>query len=191
MLKKSKLWIVILLVISLTMTGMLSGCSKDGDKESNETEVEVVEEKDYFYIQTTVAYSAGDDMNWAYGNQRKEFPGDGPCYIRLGTTAISTKSKGLGEEIVTTYTFTGAKDCKIEIADGIVTEIESKNENVLIFTKTTTAAKEKKATEDFVIFKYTPNGAESVVAEVTYDDQVQAKYDLRNTVYFKEIPASQ
>lgn len=189
--RKRKLVSVMLLIITMVMMGMLSGCGKGGEKESNETEEEVIEEKDYLNVQTTVAYSAGDDMDWAYGNQRKEFPGDEPCYIRLGTTAISTKKKGVGEEIIITYTFIGAENCEIEISDGIVTNVDSADENILTFTKTTTADKEKKATEDYVIFKYTPDGAESVVVEVTYDDQVKAKYDLRNTVYFEEVPASQ
>lgn len=195
MLKKNKLWIIMLVTVAmmaLTLTGCDGGEEKDSDKAEKEVEEkEMVEEIDYLSMQTTIAYSSGDDMDWAYGNQRKEFPGDEACYIRLGTTAISEKSKGVGTEIVITYTFTGAENCKIEISDGIVEQIDSGDENVLIFTKTTTASKEKDAVEDVVIFKYMPYGADSVVVEVDYDDQIKSKYDLRNTVYFEKVPDSQ
>lgn len=191
MLKKKKCWIMMFITVAM-MTLALTGCGEDKETDTEETvEPEIVEEKDYLSIQTTVAYSSGDDMDWAYGNQRKEFPGDEACYIRLGTTAISEKNKGEGTEIVITYTFTGAKNCKIEISDGIVEQIDSGDENVLIFTKTTTASKEKNAVEDFVVFQYMPYGADSVVVEVNYDDQIKAKYDLRNTIYFEEVPDSQ
>lgn len=42
----------------------------------------------------------------------------------------------------------------------------------------------KKAKEDILIFRYSPNGAESVQLEVDYDDQVDNKNDELNTVYF-------
>ena len=59
------------------------------------------------------------------------------------------------------------------------------------FTHTVTAAKEKKASEDILIFRYSPNGAESVILEVIYDDQIAEKYDEFNTVYFYKATDSQ
>ena len=35
-----------------------------------------------------------------------------------------------------------------------------------------------------MIFRYSPNGAKSVVLEVIYDDQVAERYDEFNSVYF-------
>ena len=111
MIKKNKSWIKMLVLITVMMFS-LSGCGEDEEtNDSNKTEKEVVEETeaveeiDYLSMQTTIAYSSGDDMDWAYGNQRKEFPGDEACYIRLGSTAISKKGKGVGTEIEITYTF--------------------------------------------------------------------------------------
>lgn len=183
-------WMAIM-TISILALGMLTGCGKSNDTDAIESTETISEEKEYLSVNTTIAYSAGDDSNWSYGNQRKEFPGDEACYVRLGSTAISSKSKGVGEEIVITYTFTGAKNCKIAISDGIVEAQETDDENILVFTKITAAAKEKNAAEDFVIFQYTPNGAESVVVEITYDDLVNSKYDERNTVYFEKVAKEQ
>ena len=43
----------------------------------------------------------------------------------------------------------------------------------------------KKEKESIVIFQYMPNSnAASVVLEVSYDEHVPAKYDVRNTIYF-------
>ena len=44
--------------------------------------------------------------------------------------------------------------------------------------------KEGNTKEDLVIFQYSPDGEGSVTLEVIYDDQVDARYDVRNTVYF-------
>lgn len=144
-------------------------------------------------MQTSIAYSSGDTKNWTYGNQRKEFPNNETCYVRIGSTAITTGSfgKGSGDLVEVTYRFTGTENCKIELSDGKAEEITSDDPNVKEFVHTLTAAKEKKAEEDIMIFRYTPNNAESVVLEVIYDDQVAEKFDELNTVYFDKITDSQ
>ena len=140
-----------------------------------------------FNVNTNITYSSGSDSNWSYGNQRKEFPQDEACYVRISTTAIAEKNKGVGTEITVTYKFTGAQNCSIELSDGIATQIDSDDSDVVIYTRTISAAKEKKAVESIVIFQYMPNNnAESVALEVTYDDHVPDEYDARNTIYFSD-----
>ena len=87
-------------------------------------------------------------------------------------------------EIVVTYRFTYSGVAKIELSDGRANVVEGTEDGVIEYTRTLRAEKEKDATEDIVIFQYTPNGEGSVTLEVLYDDQVAERYDVRNTVYF-------
>ena len=137
-------------------------------------------------METSIAYSSGDTKNWTYGNQRKEFPNNESCYVRIGVTAITTGSfgKGNGDLITVTYRFTGTKNCPVQVSDGKAAEINTGDENVTAFTHFINAAKEKNASEDIMIFRYSPEEAERVVLEVIYDDQVAEKYDAYNTIYF-------
>ena len=167
---------------------LLSGCGKDKEDPSVSTaaEEEVVEEKDYLSVDTSIAYSAGNTSDWSYGNQRKEFPNDDACYVRVASTAITSGSfgKGRGDEISVTYRFTGAENCSVEISDGRATKLDNDDPNIVEFTRTITAEKSKKADEDILIFRYSPSGAESMTLEVVYDDQVAERFDAFNTVYF-------
>lgn len=171
----------------IAQTGISSSVSYT---ESTET---AVEEKKYLSAQTNILYMAGNESNWSYGNQRKEFSNFEACYVRIGSTAITNGflGKGVGDEITITYRFTGAERCKIEISDGKVTNVETGNPNAVEFARTINAANEKKAEENFVIFRYTPNNAESVALEVIYDGQIAEKYDALSTIYFEKVPASQ
>lgn len=179
-------------IVSLLLCGVivfsLCGCSSPfGKKDNDSAEKPPAEEKiDTFYnANTNVSYSSGRDNNWSYGNQRKEFPQNEACYVRISSTVITEKNKGVGTDITVTYRFTGAQNCSIELSDGIATQIDSGDPNVVIFTRTIGAAKEKKATESIVIFQYVPNSnASSITLEVTYDDHVSTQYDVRNTIYF-------
>lgn len=179
---------VLALVLILTLS--VAGCGKKDDENTipDDSSAEaVVEEKDYLSVETSIFYSAGDDNNWVYGNQRKEFPNDEACYVRIGSTAITAGKfgKGVDDEITVTYRFTGAKNCEIEVSDGRATKAEINDSDVVEYVRTVSAAKEKKAKEDFMIFRYLPDDAESVVLEVIYDEQIAEKYDSLNTVYFK------
>ena len=168
----------------------LCGCSKFSSKkaDSDTEEQEETQEIDTSFVaNTNISYSAGSDSDWSYGNQRKEFPKNDACYARISSTVGAEKKKGIGTEIEITYKFTGAKNCKIELSDGIANKTESGDPDVVIFTRTVNAEKAKKEKESIVIFQYNPNNnATSVVLEVSYDDHVPAKYDVRNTIYFSE-----
>lgn len=168
---------------------MVSGCGKKGADSGSSSETETqIEEKDYLSVETSIHYSAGDDGNWSYQNQRKEFPDNEACYVRIASTAITDGflGKGVDDEIEVTYRFTGVENCKIEVSEGKMTETDTNDTNVIEFTRTINAAKENKAKENIVIFRYVPDGAESVTLEVIYDDQIAEKYDEFNTVYFKD-----
>ena len=167
---------------------LLSGCGKDKEDSSDSavSEEEIVEEKDYLSVDTSIAYSAGNTSDWSYGNQRKEFPDNDACYVRVASTAITSGSfgKGRGDEIAVTYRFTGTENCSVEISDGRATKLDSDDPNIVEFTRFITAEKSKKADEDILIFRYLPDGAESMTLEVIYDDQVAERFDAFNTVYF-------
>jgi len=169
--KKSLACVLALLLILATL---LTGC---GDK----TPV--------YSVDTTIHYSAGDSKEWAYGNQQKEFPGDENCYVRINSIPVSDIKEGIDHEITVTYKFTCKGDFHIEISDGIAAEKTSTETGVYEFTRTILAQKEKNTEDDIVIFQYVPQGAGSVTLEVIYDDQVDARYDERNTVYFSGNPA--
>ena len=195
MLKKT----TIILALSIVICSVFfAGCGRKDKKENNEPEKpdasveETVKEKDYLSLETSIAYSSGDTKNWTYGNQRKEFPDNESCYVRIGSTAISTGTlgKGNGDSIEVTYRFTGTEKCNVEVSDGKATKVDTDDPNITEFKHTINAAKKKKAQEDIMIFRYSPKGAESVVLEVIYDDQIAEKYDEFNTVYFEQASDS-
>ena len=66
-------------------------------------------------------------------------------------------------------------------------KIDSGDPDVAIFKRMINAEKAKKEKESIVIFQYMPNSnAASVVLEVSYDEHVPAKHDVRNTIYFSK-----
>lgn len=166
--RRSTSLISIIIVLAMLAT-MLTGC---GDKVPT------------FTADTTIYYSAGDDSEWAYGNQQKEFPGDEHCYVRIGCIPVSDIKDGIDAEIVVTYRFTFSGTCDVELSDGIATRVEGTEDGVVEYTRTLRAMKDGETKEDLVIFQYSPNGEGSVTLEVIYDDQIDNRYDVRNTVYF-------
>ncbi|GAP39519.1 hypothetical protein [Flexilinea flocculi] len=201
MAKRKSIHFDFILVFVAILAIMLAGCGKkdtdgqatgdastkvDTEESVSVSQEAVVEEKNFLSVYTNISYSAGNDSDWSYGNQRKEFPNNDACYVRIGSTAITNGllEKGVDDEITVTYRFTGTEKCKVEISDGKATKTETNDPNVVEFTRVINAAKEKAAKENLMIFRYTPNGAESMALEVIYDDQIAEKYDELNTVYF-------
>jgi len=178
-------------IVALLLCGVivfsLCGCGKK-DNEGADGKPPAEEKVDTFYkANTNVSYSSGSDSNWSYGNQRKEFPQNEACYVRISSTVVTEKSKGAGTEINVTYRFTGAQNCRIELSDGIAKQVDSGDPDVVMFTRSIGAEKEKKAAESLVIFQYVPSSeATSITLEVTYDDHVPSQYDVRNTIYFSK-----
>lgn len=113
---------VILSIFSFTACGSTGEENKSNSESEQMQETE--EEKKGFFdasytTETTIAYSAGNDSDWSYGNQRKEFPIDDACYVRIASTAITDKNKGVENEIAVTYRFTGTENCQVNLTDGI------------------------------------------------------------------------
>lgn len=189
--KRIKMLFVVGVILSIFS---FTACGSTGEETETNSEKEQIqeteEEKKGFFdasytAETTIAYSAGNDSDWSYGNQRKEFPVDDACYVRIASTAITDKSKGVDNEIVVTYRFTGTENCRVNLSDGIAEQIDTGDANVTEFTRTIFAKKSKDAEEDIIIFQYVPTeSAENITLEVLYDDQIESRYDSRNAVYF-------
>ena len=142
-----------------------------------------------FDITTSVTYSSGEDSDWSYGNQRKEFSLDTKTYARISSTAIANTSilrlnKGVNQEIKVIYKFTGIKSCMVKIADGNAKAYKTNDPDVMIVERTIYAQKKKKANEDIIILQYEPKEEGSMTVEVLYDDNVDKKFDVKNTIYF-------
>ena len=159
-------------------------------KKKKEEEKKLKEEaknkdKNYLSVETTISYSSGEEDNWAYGNQKKEFPLDSPCYARVGCTAIVDKFFGSPEEISATYKISGFKNTIVTLSDGIAQKV-SEDKDSIVFTKNLMADKRKKAREDVVIFRYLPSQVpETIQIEVVYGDSVKSIYDKKSTIYLK------
>ncbi len=186
-------WIAVLLIGMLSVSAIGCGDSEEVDKENVTEQISQensVEEKKGFFdasyeADTTVAYSAGNDGSWAYGNQRKEFPKDKACYVRIGSTVKTDKKSGVDGKITVIYRFTGTDGCEVKLTDGIAQENNSAEPNTKEFIRTLYAKKGKDAKEDVVIFQYQPQKeAEGITIEVIYDERIEERYDVRNSIYF-------
>lgn len=170
------------MIVVLMLFVILTGCGKTEEEKDNK--------KGFFdasySADTSVSYSTGSDSNWSYVNQRKEFPDAKACYVRISSKTLTDKKNGVDNEIIVLYRFTGAQNCKVEISDGIATKVETEDLNVIEYKRTLIAKKDKEAKEDFVIFQYSPEKAERITLEVIYDDQIDSKDDVRNTIYFSK-----
>lgn len=161
---------------------------KKEEKAAEET-VEITKEikpKEYLVIDTTISYSAGEEDNWAYGNQRKEFPKNKACYVRVSSTALYDKFFGDSEEIEVEYKITGFRNCKVDISDGTYESVIN-DKNTIIYKKKIKANKKKKVQESIMVFKYTPNSIvdDEIILEVNYGKNVDEKYNKKSTIYFK------
>ena len=188
--KRFKMLFAVGVILSIFFTACGSTGEENKSNSESEQMQETEEEKKGFFdasytTETTIAYSAGNDSDWSYGNQRKEFPIDDACYVRIASTAITDKNKGVENEIAVTYRFTGTENCQVNLTDGIAEQIDTGDANVTEFTRTIFAKKSKESEEDIIIFQYVPTeSAESITLEVLYDDQIDSRYDCRNAVYF-------
>lgn len=193
---KRKLCMVI--AITCVFSLMFSGCfikkifGKDKTELQSETESGVIQvgeeetiaENSHLAVNTIISYSAGSDSDWSYGNQRKEFPDNEKCYVRIASVLTTDKGKYKNQEVKVTYRFTGVRKCQVNISDGLVKEQDTNDFDVKEFTHFLYAAKEDDAAEDVVIFQYIPQGADGMTLEVIYDDQIAERYDTRNAIYF-------
>ena len=118
-----------LILMLLLITGVAACGKKENSDSSSAEETTTASSEDKkglfdasFTVDTAIGYSDGNDNNWAYGNQRKKFSADDDCYVRVGSTAITDKKKGVDEKIKVIYRFTGVENCDVDLTDGMGTE---------------------------------------------------------------------
>lgn len=133
---------------------------------------------------SSITYSAGNASEWAYGNQRKEFDIDSACYVRIGESVYSEKEYNTGNGITVTYRFRVNGDCDIELAEGKAKRKDTKDENVIEYTRKIKAQDISDITEDVIVFRYTPNGEGSVSVDVKYGYRLGEEFDSQSTIYF-------
>lgn len=170
--------ISIVLVLSL---GILCSCE---DEEDSTSILDAIKLK--YSVNTAIGYSSDNSDSWEYGDLRKEFSSDLPCYVRLDLTPLTNQMRGVDEEIQATIEFTGLENCDVKSTDGIVTEKKSDDANVAKYAITLMPQKAKKAETATYIFKYEPKQSCDMVMTILYDDNVDPKYDVKSTVYFED-----
>ena len=176
----SKLYKIAILGLAVCLF-LFTGCSP----EVGTTLRHSAGEADPIRVRTDISYCPGGTNDWTEGSEKKVFDNQESCYVRIGSTALARDHSRQGEELTVTYRFTGA--CGIEVCDGNLTLHQTPDENVVEFTHILTAAKKKNAREDFVVFRYLPEGAESMVLEVFYEGLASGKFDQRSTIYFAPV----
>lgn len=142
------------------------------------------EEKTAFIVDTTITYTDGNDNNWTYGDQKKEFSTAGNCYVRIGSIAVTDKDEGVDENLQVIYKFIGVENCEVELADGYGIDLVLEESNVKEFVGALYPKEENKAEESVAVFKYDPSEEGSMTLEIIYDHRVHSQYCKRNTVYF-------
>lgn len=180
MLKMNRVFLI-MMVSLLFLTGCASKEKTVDDERENKPE-----ENNSLSITTGISYSSGEEVNWVYGNQRKEFPDNKNCYVRIASKAITEKNRYSDLPIEVKYRFIGSEKCEVSISEGVVESVDTGDSNITEFTHTLYACKKNESKDDVVVFQYLPDGAERIMLEVIYDDQVEQRYDARNEVYFKK-----
>lgn len=140
-----------------------------------------------YRAETQVTYSDGEASGWSYSTLKKKYPVD-DTYIRVSTKAL--KKHTWGKEIVVFYIFTGVETVEIEPVENVVDvfpleEYDLEHKNVKVFSKVLKTNKKKKATEEIVIFKATPESEGSLKLDIVYDEEVPYSYDYSSTIEFK------
>lgn len=138
-----------------------------------------------FSADTDISYSAGESVDWAYSHNKRKYA-VGECYVRLSSTPITKHWWGKEKKFNVYYIFTGTENCDVEISSGTATKVETDDENTIIYQKTLSPLKAKKAEAQTTIFKLTPAGQGSLRVDVIYDDSVDAINDDSSTIDFKE-----
>lgn len=151
------------------------------EEEKKQKEIEKNKDKDYLSVETTIFYKTNDDDDW---NQKREFPKDDTCFVKVSSKAIYDKMFGKSEDVEVTYKFSGFKNTEIVISEGNAELITNSN-GIIEYKKTITTDKKKDAETNQVIFRYKPSGQDSIVLDVIYGDNIKSKFDAKSTLFFK------
>ena len=147
--------------------------------------------KPTYTVITDTYYSAGNESDWSYGNQRKEFSVNKDCYFRLDTLMDSDNRRGNKKDVELTITFTGTDICDISQYEGNSYSSVSKDKNKITYNFTIkTKRKSTKADINTFIFKYEPKKSGEVTVNISYDDNIAPNEDKMNKIVFVDNPTS-
>ena len=133
---------------------------------------------------SSITYSAGSSNEWIYSNQCKEFDAGSACYARVGEEIYANPKYNIGNQIKITYRFTITGDCSIDVVDGLVEKVETKEKNVVEYTRNMKVQASESVSEDVIIFRYKSKGEGSVSLEIKYDRHIKKEFDMQSTIYF-------
>lgn len=134
-----------------------------------------------FEVENTISFSANGGSS--YGNQRKEFPSDKECYVRI-SSKVNSNGAGKDDIVYVTYKFTGTDKYSVKLSEGIAKRIQGED-NTIVYIQEVIADKEKESEDNIVIFQITPFGEGSATVNVLYGDNVEARYDKSSVIYFR------
>lgn len=139
-----------------------------------------------YTTKTKVYYSPGDDNDWAYVDQQKEFDANTDCYVRIMSMVYEDNiTAAKGDEISVKYIFKGTDVADVIFTDGAPLNVEqTDDENEVVYSYTATAKKKGSDTEEYFIFKYVPLKEGSITLNIEYGEEVPESDDWQSTIYF-------
>lgn len=154
---------------------------KQKEEEKKQKEIEKNKDKDYLSVETSIFYKTNDDDDW---KQKREFPNDETCFVKVSSKAIYDKLFGKSEDVEVTYRFSGFKNTEIVISDGNA-DLVTNSKGLVEYKKIIATGKKKNAEINQVVFRYKPSGNDTVVLDVIYGDNIKSKFDSKSTLFFK------
>lgn len=143
--------------------------------------IQVIKHPNY-QIETGLYYSAGDQSNWSYMLQQKEYSASEPCYVRFSTKVTADNWRGKRSEVGVRLTFDSGDIAKVSLVDGVPIQTMQEDTNKITYEFIV----EPDDKEMIAIFRYDPKRAGEVSVDVQYDDKVKSSNNMRNTIFFKD-----
>ncbi len=168
-----KIFTLVLLVASLVgISTVLSGCSSPE-----------------FQVVSQIVYSSGSDMDWAYGDHRKEFEVGKNCYMKLNMKIQTNKSSGEKVQIPVTVTIPKIKSVDANFLDGVgnISVVNDELNNVTIYNFNILAYKSEEPIIFEVVFQFVPNEESSIKVSVEYGDMINSAYNLTSSINFVKL----
>lgn len=139
--------------------------------------------KTKYQVETGIYYSSGDQNNWDYVNQQKEYSIDKPCYLRFSTTINSDNWRGNRKKVGVKLIFDTVGVADIILVDGLPINIENESNGQVSYEFEVDPSNHK---ELVTVFQYEPKNTGSVSVEVQYDNSISSTYNTKSTIFFVE-----
>lgn len=140
--------------------------------------------KPKYEVTTNVYYSSGDDAEWAYSQNRKEFTLEKACYVRIDTGIIASNYRGTGKDVEIELVFSGSEVCDVVPMDASDLKVDYSSGKICYRYAIKTTGKNQEADLTTTIFKYVPQAAGDCTVKVIYDDRISSDDDVRSTISF-------